>query len=233
MKQLTEESQANPFATWILLIAAILEVAAMMHHPSVRTPDPLEAAREMVALSFPAAMVHGLLITLMLLVSYGCAVFVSRRGLSRPLIGIGSIFYAAGVVVMIGAALVSGFVLSDLARLLPHATAADSPDLESLFILCRVLNRTCANFGVMAMSVGIACWSLDLLGAFGMRRVVGVWGCLVGIVPLLALPLGWIHLDVHGMAQVVALHASWYVALAYMLGSPRWAAKMEGAQRLR
>ena len=149
---------------------------------------------------------------------------LGKFGLSRPLIGIGSIFYGAGVVVMIGAALVSGFVLSDLARLLPHAAAADSQNLESLFILCRVLNRTCANFGVMAMSCGIACWSLDLLGAFGIRRVVGVWGCLVGIVPMLALPLGWIHLDVHGMAQVVALHASWYVAVAFMLGSPRWRA---------
>jgi hypothetical protein len=220
MKQLTEESQATPLARWILLIAALLEVAAMLHHPSVQTPDPLEAAREMVALSFPAAMVHGLLITLLLLVSYGCAVFVSRRGLARPLIGIGSIFYAAGVVVMIGAALVSGFVLSDLARLLPHATAADSQGLESLFILCRVLNQTCANFGVMAMSVAIACWSLDLLGSFGISRVVGAWGCLVGIVPVLALPLRWIHLDVHGMAQVVALHASWYVAAAFILGSP-------------
>jgi hypothetical protein len=217
MRQLTEESQATPLATWILLIAALLEVAAMMHHPSVQTPDPLEAAREVVALSLPAAMVHGLLITLMLLISYGCAVFVSRRGLARPLIGIGSIFYGAGVVAMIGAALVSGFVLSDLARLLPHATAADRPDLESLFILCRVLNQTCANFGVMAMSAGIACWSLDLLGTTGTRRVVGAWGCLVGIVPALALPLKWIHLDVHGMAQVVALHASWYVAVAFIL----------------
>jgi len=192
----------------------------MAHHPSVQTPDVLEAAREMVALSFPAAMVHGLLITLMLLISYGCAVFASRRGLARPLVGIGSIFYGAGVVVMIGAALVSGFVLSDLAHSLPHATAVDRPDLESFFILCRVLNQTCANFGVVAMSVGIACWSLDLLGTSGMRRLVGAWGCFVGIVPVLALPLGWIHLDVHGMAQVVALHASWYVAIAFILSQP-------------
>jgi len=65
----------------------------------------------------------------------------------------------------------------------------------------------------------VACWSLDLLGTSGIMRVVGAWGCLVGIVPVLALPLGWIHLDVHGMAQVVALHASWYVAVAFILGS--------------
>jgi hypothetical protein len=220
MRQLTEESQAIPLARGILLIAALLEVAAMAHHPAVQTPDPLEAAREMVALSFPAALVHGLLITLMLLISYGCAVLASGRGLARPLIGIGSIFYGAGVVVMIGAALVSGFVLSDLARWLPHATAADRPGLESFFILCRVLNQTCAKFGVVAMSVGIACWSLDLLGTSGIRRVVGAWGCLVGIVPVLALPLRWIHLDVHGMAQVVALHAAWYVAVAFLLNSP-------------
>jgi hypothetical protein len=219
MSQLTEESQAIPLARGILLTAALLEVAAMAHHPSVQTPDPLDAARAMVALSVPAAVVHGLLITLMLLVSYGCAVFASRRGLTRPLIGIGSIFYGAGVVVMIGAALVSGFALSDLANALPHATAGDSPGLNSIFILCRVLNRTCANFGVVAMSVGIGCWSLELLKTPGVNRVVGAWGCVVGILPPLALFSRWIHLDVHGMTQVIVLQSSWYMAMAFILGS--------------
>jgi hypothetical protein len=219
MEKLADEKRATAFARRILLVATLLVVAAIAHHPSVQTSDPLEAAREMIALSSPAATVHGLLITLMLLITYGCAGFATRRGLARPLIGVGSIFYGAGVMVMIGAALVSGFVLPDLANALPHATAGDGPMLESIFILCRVLNQTCANFGVFAMSVGIGCWSLDLLGTSGVKRAVGAWGCVVGILPPLALSLRWIHLDVHGMTQVVVLQASWYLAVAFILSS--------------
>jgi hypothetical protein len=220
METLADDQPATAIARGILLVATLLEVVLMGHHPSVQTSDPLEAAREMVASSTAAATVHGLLIALMLAITYGCAVFASRRGLARPLIGIGSISYSAGVMVMIGAALVSGFVLSDLANALPHATAGDGPSLNSIFILCRVLNRTCANFGVVAMSVGIGCWSLDLLKGPGVKRALGAWGCVVSILPPLALFSRWIHLDVHGMTQVIVLQATWYFALAFILGPP-------------
>jgi hypothetical protein len=219
MESRADDGRETAIARAILLVATFLEVAVMGHHPSVQASDPLGAAREMVALSATAVTVHGVLVALMLVIAYGCAVFASGRGASRPLIGIGSIFYGAGVVVMIGAALVSGFVLPDLANALPHATAGDGPGLNSIFILCRVLNRTCANFGVVAMSVGIGCWSLDLLKTPGLKRAVGAWGCVVSILAPLAIFSRWIHLDVHGMTQVIVLQASWYISMAFILGS--------------
>jgi hypothetical protein len=75
-------------------------------------------------------------------------------------------------------------------------------------------------FGAVAMSVGIGCWSLDLLKSPGAKRVVGAWGCIVGILPPLALFSKWSHLDVHGMTQVIVLQATWYIAMALVLISP-------------
>jgi len=201
----------------ILFVASLLEVLAMLHHPSVQTPDISQAVEQIAKFSTLSAVVHGVLITLMLLIAYGFVDFAVRRGLHRPLIRAGAIGYGCGVVAMIGAALVSGFIITDLASLMPHATAVDLQINRQLLLLCRVLNQSCANFAVVAMSAGIVWWSLDLCRDSGSRRAVGVFGCLVGLVPALALMFGEIRLDVHGMTAVVAAQAAWNIAVAVLM----------------
>jgi hypothetical protein len=151
------------------------------------------------------------------LIAYGFVDFTVRRGLQRPLIRAGAIGYGCGILVMVGAGLVSGFVMTGVASLMPHDTAVDLQINRQLLLLCRVLNQSCANFAVVAMSVGIVCWSLDLCGNAGVRRAVGLFGCLAGLVPALALMFGEIHLDVHGMAEVVAAQAVWNIAVGMLM----------------
>ncbi len=143
----------------------------------------------------------------------------NRGRLSRVpgFILLGAIGYGCGVLAMVGAALVSGFVVSGLTSLIPHETVIDLQIIRQLLVLCRVLNQTCANCAVVAMSVGIACWSLDLCGDSGWRRGLGLFGCLVALVPGLALIFGQIHLDVHGMTEVVVVQATWNVAVAVLM----------------
>jgi hypothetical protein len=59
-----------------------------------------------------------------------------------------------------------------------------------------------------------------LLRDLGLPRLIGALGLLVSAAPALALMLGLVHLDVHGMAAVVLLQALWNVAigLAMMRG---------------
>jgi hypothetical protein len=201
----------------VLLVASLLEVLGMLHHPSVRTPDISQAIEQISRLSTLSAVVHGVLITLMLLIAYGLVDFALRRGLSRPLIRAGGIAYACGVLVMVGAALVSGFIITGVASLIPHATAVDLQIDQQILFLCRVLNQSCANFAVVAMSAGIVCWSVDLCRNSGSLRAVGVFGCLVGLVPAIALMFGKVHLDVHGMTEVVMAQAAWNIAIALLI----------------
>ncbi|MDB6083429.1 MAG: hypothetical protein JWN43_1310 [Gammaproteobacteria bacterium] len=189
----------------------------MAHHPTVETAEISQAIAQIVRLSALSAIIHGVLIALMLSIVYGLAAFSAGQGLHRPLIRAGAIAYGCGVLVMVGAALVSGFITPDLASVLPHATAIDLQINRQLLLLCRVLNQSCANFAVVAMSAGILCWSLDLGRNPGSRRAVGVLGCLVGLVPALALMFGKIHLDVHGMSQVVVTQAAWNMAVAALM----------------
>lgn len=201
----------------ILLVASLLEVMGMMHHPTVQTSDIAQAVEEIARFSTLSAVVHGALITLMLLIAYGLVDFADRRGFRHPLIRAGAIAYGCGVLVMIGAGLVSGFIITGLASLVPHTTPTDLQINRQLLLLCRVLNQSCANFAVVAMSAGIVCWSLDLWAASGSRRAVGVLGCVVGVVPAFALIFGKIHLDVSGMTEVVIVQAAWNVAVAVLM----------------
>ena len=201
----------------VLLVASLLEVLGMLHHPSVQTSDISQAVEQIARFSRLSAIVHGVLIALMLLIAYGLVDFAFRRGLPRPLIRAGGIAYGCGVLVMVGAALVSGFIIPGVASLTPHATAVDLQINLQILLLCRVLNQSCANFAVVAMSVGIVCWSLDLCRNSGSLRAVGVFGCLVGLLPALALIFGGVHLDVPGMTEVVVAQAAWNIAVALLI----------------
>ena len=68
----------------ILLVASLLEVLAMLHHPTVQTSNTAQAIAKIGQLSTLSAVVHGVLITLMLLIAYGLIDFAVRRGLHRP-----------------------------------------------------------------------------------------------------------------------------------------------------
>jgi|GEM_PF-664778 len=212
-----ESKRVSAIPGIILLVASLLEVLAMLHHPSVQTSNTALAVEKIGQFSTLSAVVHGVLITLMLLIAYGFVDFAVRRGLHRPWIRAGAISYGCGVLVMIGAALVSGFIITELASLIPHVTSVELQINQQVLLLCGVLNQSCANFAVVAMSAGIVCWSLDLCSDAGSRRAIGVFGCLVGLVPALALMLGKVHLDVQGMNAVVAIQAAWNMAVAVLM----------------
>jgi hypothetical protein len=201
----------------ILLVVTLLEILAMAHHPTVGTADIGTAVQRIGTLSRLSGLVHGALIATLLLTLYGLTTFALQRGFARPLIRSGLIAYGSGTIVMIGAALVSGFVIGDVATLSPHDTVADLQMDRHVLILCGILNQACANLAVVAMSVGIGLWSIDLLRDAGSARWIGALGCIVGLVPVVALFSGALRLDVHGMSTVVMIQAAWTLAIAIWL----------------
>jgi hypothetical protein len=197
-----------------LLVVTCIVLVFMSHHPIVATSDIQEAVRRLVALSRISAVVHGTLMALLLITYYALTAFARQRGSTRPLVRLGTIAYGAGIVIMLIAALVSGFVVTQVAVLTPHDTPVDLQINRQLFILCGILNQACANFGVFAISAGIALWAVDLLRDRGTLRAIGLLGLVVGIVPVSALGSGAIRLDVHGMGEVLFVQSAWNLAIA-------------------
>jgi hypothetical protein len=217
LRPVTEGPRGSVSAAVVLLVTSLLEILAMAHHPSVRTSDTAQAVRQIARFSELSAVVHGVLMAFMLLITYGFSEFALRRGLRLPLIRAGAIAYGSGVLVMLGAALVSGFIIPALVSSTPHTTTLDLQINEQLLILCGALNQAYAKFGVVAMSAGILCWSLDLTRDSGARRVVGLFGCLIGVFSIVTLMSGVIHLDVRGMGEIVAIQAAWNIAIAVLM----------------
>ena len=215
------QDPGSPRTAGVILIGAtLLEVLAMAHHPSASTPDIAEAVRQVARLGQLSGWVHGGVLATMLCIAYGLLEFVRRRGWSRPWMRAGAIAYGTGVLAMIGAALVSGFVLPDLVASTPHASAADLAINAQLLVLCRVLNQSCANFATIVTCAGILCWSIDLARERGGLRLLSLLGLLVGILPAVALISGWLRLNVHGMSEVVWLWALWNFGVALALMRP-------------
>jgi hypothetical protein len=127
------------------------------------------------------------------------------------------VFYGAGTVAMIGAATVSGFVTAKAAGLVPTPTDQDLRTLALFINFSHVLNQALANLGVVAMSGGILAWALGLVHDKGWARIVGGIGILAGIAPAVALVMGGLHLDVHGMMLVILIQAAWNVGIGLLL----------------
>jgi hypothetical protein len=200
-----------------LIVAALLEVAVMMHHPTARMPEIAQTIAHLRELTSLSAWVHGLLIGLMLVAFYGLTEFSLWRGIRRPPIRAALIAYAFGVVAMIMATTVSGFVTAEVAARVPATTATDLSVAGGLLTLCGVLNRATANLATMLMSAAIVIWSLDLFRPAWFERVLGVLGMALGVWTVVALATGALQLDVHGMLLVVVLQSVWVAGVGLLL----------------
>jgi hypothetical protein len=200
-----------------LIAATLLSVLAMAHHPTLTAPDITQALQQLKELADLSAWVHGTLIGLMLLIYWCLTEYSLQRGVGKPLVRAGLIFYGAGVVAMIGAATVSGWLTARVGGLVPNPGEQDLHLLAILINFSGSMNRVLANLGAVAMSAGILAWSIGLLHDKGWTRAVGGLGVLAGLAPALLLISGGMHLDVHGMMLVVLIQGIWNLAVGALL----------------
>jgi len=137
-----------------LIVAAVFEVFAMAHHPTITTPNIVDAIQQIRRARQLDGLVHGVLMALLLIVLYGLSEFILRRDVSRPAIRAGLIAYGSGVLFMLGAGTVSGFILPDVLSLTPHTSATDLDINLQVIFLCRALNQSCANFATVGYRRG-------------------------------------------------------------------------------
>src|SRR5579862_6173221 len=98
----------------VLVALALLSILAMAHHPTAGSHDSAALAAEIAEKSTLSRTVHGVLIAFMSVELWAFVVFCRRLGFERAAVSAGLVAYAIGTGAMIGAALISGFVVSDL-----------------------------------------------------------------------------------------------------------------------
>ena len=188
-------STADRAAGAALIAAAAGTVLAMAHHPSGAHGGPL------------GAVVHGAMIALLALGTFGFASFARRRGLARPAVLAGLVAYGLALFGHAGAATINGFVVPALADR-GEAVGHD------LFLFAWEANQALARLGVFAAGTAFMLWGGDLLRE---RPWLGTVGILAGAAPSAALLAGALEMNVAGAFIVYAAHAVWTALLGLYL----------------
>jgi hypothetical protein len=95
-----------------IAVAGLLSVLLMTHHPSLGSYTIADVVDEIAAKAVTSKVVHGTLIALMVALIYAFVEFSAHLGLRRAPVRAALIAYVIGSGALIGAALISGFLIS-------------------------------------------------------------------------------------------------------------------------
>lgn len=194
----SDSSHSDRTVGVILLIASILTVVAMAHHPSGAHGGTL------------VYMVHGAMIVLLSSLFFGFCYYSMRRGLGRLLILAALVAYGLNYFAHIIAGTVNGFIVPALAErgeAIPHA----------LFVFAWESNQAFARLGTAATAVAFVLWGLDLLRQENnFSRLIGGFGIVAGVLPLVLL-LNDTTMDVRTALIIYSLHSGFVALVALRL----------------
>jgi hypothetical protein len=233
---------SSRFGGIVLIIGSLLTIAFMMYHPTIRAKGLMELVDEFARQQFVNGLVHGTLIGLMGLLIVGFSCLSSRMGWQHTLVRAAFVSYCMGIIAMIAAALMSGFIIPEFvegyqvrtaqqmktsdhghaAMALP-ADSSPAASLEQIKSMLQIMglarsgNQVCSRMGVLASAIAYLLWSLALLRASGSVKWVGILGTIAGLLLSASLLLGYLPMNVHGMLVFVGVQACWSVAVGWMM----------------
>lgn len=166
------------------------------------------------SLATPLEAMHGAMIALYVILAACHAVFAAMLGAKRPPVLLAMTAYLAGCALIIGAALLDGFVTPQLAHL--YLAAAEPRALQvnvtlaAISVGIQVLTRA----GLLAISVAFVAFGYALASRHRGMATVAV---LAGVLPAGFMLFNAIWLGPANLVALFAPQAVWQVGMAWML----------------
>lgn len=193
----------------LLITSGILAPLIMIFHPAAQGADMAARLTSLMEISSLSRHVHLAVIVCIVVLWFSLA------HLARCWPGSGWVWtavrlYALGAAAMLGAALISGFLIGDhLQRIVPLIPRIE--DALPSVLLAFSANQVLAGLGTLGMSAGIALWSVAMLRQPGPLAIAsGAYGVIAGLLCLIGYATGMVSLDVPGMTFVVVAQSLWY-----------------------
>ncbi len=181
----------------VLLVASVLTVLAMAHHPT-----GLDHGGGIGGMGL-GGLIHATMIVLLAANLWGLTVFSLRLGPGGWVL-LGIIAYLVSFLAHLLAAMTNGFIVPAVARSVDHAASGD------LFVLLWQSNQAFAGLGTYAASVAFLAWAVVLAERkTPTTLLLAAAGVAVALLPAGALFAGLIKMDVHGALIVYGAHAAW------------------------
>ena len=209
------DRQGNRIAGGLLLMAALGAMVLITQHPTTGSPGHDSIAGEIISESALNSFVHGGMIAFVLAFYFGLSALSRRLDESHASVRGAQLMFAAATFSMIGAALVSGFVVPGLAE--HYADGAQQELFIAQLHLLGETNQALAKMGTVLYGAAIFLWSLRLAGLSGLARVTGIVGLIIGALITAGILSGHLVLNVHGMGVVIFLMGVWFILIALQL----------------
>jgi len=177
-----------------LLIGVIAPLLIMGMHPT--GADITTGGARLVLINH---MVHGVSLAAQPVVFLG--LLGLWRSLRSDVATAALVFYAFGIVAILSAATLSGFVAPDL--------VTD----RVLLGLTYELNQGFAKVSVAAIGASLILWGV----ALRLARLPAAAGVIIGAVLVLGVLTGWLHLSASGIVIVTLLQGIWIILVATQL----------------
>ncbi len=199
----------------IALIAGSLGgILTMAIHPTGAGPLTGE---QVAHLAIASALAHSLAMVSILVLFLGGCGLVRRIAAADRMAFAGIVTYGFACVAALIAAAVSGFIVPGMMRRMAHDVPAAAQQWNIVIEGVFQINPAFANIYSVAASLAIILWSLSALRNGGVGRGIAIYGSIIAPLIILAVGVGHLRLNVHGMAIVVLCHAIWFVTVGAQL----------------
>jgi hypothetical protein len=202
-------------ASGVALIAgSVGSIITMGLHPSGRVaPEQMESMVRMLI------GVHALALASTPVLFIG-ALGLSWRSTSRDRLTTAAlVFYTFALLAVMNAAVADGLVTPNIFRQMVASAGAPAA-IDGWRMVSRYnfyVNQGYAQVFVAASSLAIILWSIAILRKRDMSQALGIYGCVLGTVTLLALFSGHLRLDTHGFGVVALGQAIWFIVAGALL----------------
>lgn len=149
--------------------------------------------------------------------------FLGAWGMSRRLATPGRwaivalVLYGFALVAVMNAAVFDGLVAPNVIRKIVSTTAATNDGWRIAFNYNFELNQAFARLFAVASSVAILLWSVVIVRTATFARGVGIYGCILGPIIVIAVFSGHLRPDVHGFGALILGEAIWFIFIGAKL----------------
>lgn len=205
-------------AATLLAVPSLLTLVLVSHHPVLGAHPAGGIAAGMAALAGMDKFTHGGLIATLGLQVLGFYLFSARLGWERPTVAAAFMAYAAGVVFMVIAATLDGFVTPDLVAGTCPPGSMTCANSNSVFHLVSVMIQDFSKLALVIMSVATACWAAALFAEKdAVDRGAAIIGIVCAIVPVAILLITGVRLRPGNLVGMVIAQVAWNLLAAMLM----------------
>jgi hypothetical protein len=205
---------SDQMSGWALISGSAGMIITMAFHPSGHiTPDRMESMIRMLI------AVHSLALACVPALFIGTLGLVRRFRSAHRLAVSGLVVYAFALVAVMNAAVADGLVTPRVLRQIVESAGAPAA-MDTWRTISHYnfhVNQAYAQVFVAGSCVAIVLWSIAAWKSRELSRGFSIFGCVLGLLSLVAMFSGYLPLDVHHFGAVVLGQAVWFVNAGMML----------------